>query len=96
MSRCETPRELCLGSLLLLTIALVPIRLVSILISTMKYAALISALLASSASAFAPAQQSSRGVTSLQAEKSQALPFMNRPKMVSKQQYPHTIYSVHY
>jgi hypothetical protein len=49
---------------------------------TMKYAALL-ALLAGSASAFTPAQQSSRAATSLQAEKSKALPFLNRPKLVS-------------
>ena len=47
----------------------------------MKYAAL--AALVSSASAFAPAQQSARSVVSLNAEKSQALPFMNRPSLVS-------------
>ena len=48
----------------------------------MKYAT-IFALIAGSASAFAPAQQSSRAATSLQAEKSTALPFLNRPKLVS-------------
>lgn len=47
----------------------------------MKFAAL--ALLASSASAFAPAQQSARAVTSLAADKSASLPFMNRPELVS-------------
>jgi len=47
----------------------------------MKFAAL--ALLAGSASAFAPAQQSGRAMTTLQAEKSVSLPFMNRPAMVS-------------
>ena len=48
----------------------------------MKFAAVV-ALLASSASAFAPAQQSARSVTSLNAERSKALPFMNRPALVS-------------
>lgn len=52
-------------------------------LSTMKYAAFIATLLAGSASAFAPAQQQSRAATSLAAEKSQALPFMNRPSLVS-------------
>lgn len=48
----------------------------------MKFAA-VAALLASSASAFAPAQQSARSVTSLNAERSKSLPFMNRPALVS-------------
>jgi hypothetical protein len=47
----------------------------------MKFAAL--ALFATSVSAFAPATQLSRAATSLNAERSQALPFMNRPKLVS-------------
>jgi hypothetical protein len=50
-------------------------------LTMMKFAAL--ALLASSASAFAPAQQSARAVTSLAADKSASLPFMNRPELVS-------------
>jgi hypothetical protein len=49
----------------------------------MKLATLTAALLASSAAAFAPAQQSGRAMTTLQAEKSQSLPFMNRPALVS-------------
>jgi hypothetical protein len=49
----------------------------------MMYAAFITALLVGSAAAFAPAQQSSRAATSVQAEKSVSLPFMNRPKLVS-------------
>jgi light-harvesting complex I chlorophyll a/b binding protein 1 len=50
----------------------------------MKYA-VVFALLAASASAFAPAAQqqtSSRAVTALNAEKSKALPWMNRPKLL--------------
>lgn len=42
------------------------------------------ALLAGSAYSFAPAQQSGRAVTSLNAERSKSLPFMNRPPLVSK------------
>jgi hypothetical protein len=49
----------------------------------MKLATLSAALLAGSASAFAPAQQSGRAMTTLSAEKSQSLPFMNRPALVS-------------
>ena len=45
----------------------------------MKFAAL--ATLLASASAFAPAQ-TSRSVTALNADKSQALPFMNKPDLV--------------
>jgi light-harvesting complex I chlorophyll a/b binding protein 1 len=48
----------------------------------MKFAAAL-ALLASSASAFAPMQQSARSVTALDAERSTSLPFMNRPALVS-------------
>jgi hypothetical protein len=48
----------------------------------MKFAALV-ALLAGSASAFAPSTSSARAVTSLNAERSQSLPFMNRPELVS-------------
>ena len=48
----------------------------------MKSAAIL-ALLSASASAFAPAQQSGRSVTSLNAERSKSLPFMNRPALVS-------------
>lgn len=47
----------------------------------MKLAAL--ALLAVPAAAFAPAQQSERALTSLNAERSKSLPFMNRPPLVS-------------
>jgi hypothetical protein len=50
----------------------------------MEIAAFSVALLAASASAFAPAQQGSRAITFLHAEKSVALPFMNRPKLVSQ------------
>jgi hypothetical protein len=48
----------------------------------MKSAALV-ALLSASASAFAPVQQSARSSVSLDAERSEALPFMNRPALVS-------------
>ena len=51
--------------------------------STMMKFAAVASLLASSASAFAPAQQSATSVTSLNAERSQSLPFMNRPPLVS-------------
>jgi light-harvesting complex I chlorophyll a/b binding protein 1 len=47
----------------------------------MKFAA-VAALLASSASAFAPAQQSGRSVSALNAEASKSLPFMNRPALL--------------
>lgn len=49
----------------------------------MKFTAFTAAILAGSASAFAPAMQSGRAVTSLNAEKSTSLPFMNRPALVS-------------
>ena len=49
----------------------------------MKFAAIAAALLAGSASAFAPAQQQGRAVVSLNAERSKSLPFMNRPPLVS-------------
>jgi light-harvesting complex I chlorophyll a/b binding protein 1 len=48
----------------------------------MKFAVL-TATLAASASAFAPAQSNTRVVTSLNAERSKSLPFMNRPDLVS-------------
>ena len=48
-----------------------------------KIAALAATLLAGSASAFAPALNNGRASTAIQAEKSQALPFMNRPPLVS-------------
>lgn len=47
----------------------------------MKLAA--AALLIAGASAFAPAPNSHRAMTALSAEKSQALPFMNKPELVS-------------
>ena len=47
----------------------------------MKFAAPL--LLLGSAAAFAPAQQQGRAVTSLNAERSKSLPFMNRPALVS-------------
>jgi hypothetical protein len=47
----------------------------------MKFAAI--SLLAGSAAAFMPVQQSGRAVVSLNAERSKALPFMNRPPLVS-------------
>ena len=47
----------------------------------MKFAAI--SLLAGSAAAFAPVQQSGRTVVSLNAERSKSLPFMNRPPLVS-------------
>jgi hypothetical protein len=49
----------------------------------MKYTALISALFAGSAAAFAPAQKSVQSVTILNAERSTSMPFMNRPALVS-------------
>lgn len=48
----------------------------------MKLATLV-AVFSASASAFAPAQQSTRSVMSLNADRSKALPFMNRPPLVS-------------
>ncbi|EEC44790.1 protein fucoxanthin chlorophyll a/c protein [Phaeodactylum tricornutum CCAP 1055/1] len=47
----------------------------------MKFAVL-TATLAASASAFAPAQSNTRVVTSLNAERSKSLPFMNRPDLL--------------
>ena len=47
-----------------------------------KLVALTASLLAGSASAFAPAR-SGRVNTAIAAEKSQSLPFMNRPALVS-------------
>jgi len=44
---------------------------------------LIATALAGSACAFAPAQQGARVASSLNAEKSKALPFLNRPALVS-------------
>lgn len=49
-----------------------------------KFAALATAFLAGSVSAFAPAKSTSNRNIALSAEKSQALPFMNRPALVSK------------
>ena len=49
----------------------------------MKFAALSVALLAGSASAFAPVANSGRTNVALNAEKSASLPFMNRPALVS-------------
>ena len=43
----------------------------------------VASLLAGSALAFAPAQQGARVATTLNAEKSKSLPFMNRPALVS-------------
>jgi hypothetical protein len=48
----------------------------------MKIAA-IAALLAGSASAFAPSASNGRVSTAVGADKSAALPFMNRPALVS-------------
>ncbi|KAG7361777.1 chlorophyll A-B binding protein [Nitzschia inconspicua] len=48
----------------------------------MKITAALIAVLSASASAFAPTQQSSRGVISLNAERSKSLPFMNRPPLL--------------
>mmetsp|Transcript_31862 Transcript_31862/g.48147 ORF Transcript_31862/g.48147 Transcript_31862/m.48147 type:complete len:223 (-) Transcript_31862:1338-2006(-) len=47
-----------------------------------KIAALAAALLAGSASAFAPSQSGATRNVALMAEKSQALPFMNRPALL--------------
>jgi len=47
----------------------------------MKYATL-AALLSTSASAFAPLSQGSRPSVALNAERSQSLPFMNRPELL--------------
>jgi hypothetical protein len=49
----------------------------------MKLAIVSAAILAGSASAFAPAQQGNRVETSLNAEMSKSLPFMKKPAMVS-------------
>ena len=48
----------------------------------MKVAAITSAVLAGSASAFAPAHKG-RASVAINAEKSAALPFLNRPPLVS-------------
>jgi hypothetical protein len=48
-----------------------------------KFAALSVAVLAGSASAFAPTSSSSRVGSALSAEKSKSLPFMKRPSLVS-------------
>ena len=57
----------------------------------MKFAAFSAALLAGSASAFAPVQQGSRAVTSLNAEMSKSLPFMKRPALVSSRKNKHLV-----
>ena len=55
---------------------------------TMKFIALSAAILAGSASAFAPATVSPRATTTaLSADKSQALPFMNKPALVSSEMF---------
>lgn len=54
----------------------------------MKFATL--AALVASTSAFSPAQQSARSSVALNAERSQSLPFMNRPALVSLLQIPST------
>jgi hypothetical protein len=51
--------------------------------STMMKFTALAALLAS-ASAFAPAQQSAPSSVALNAERSTALPFLNRPALVSR------------
>ena len=43
----------------------------------------VATLLAGSALGFAPTQQGARVATTLNAEKSKSLPFMNRPALVS-------------
>lgn len=52
-------------------------------ISTMMKSAAILALLSASASAFAPSTTQQQSLVTLNAEKSKALPFMNRPALVS-------------
>jgi hypothetical protein len=52
-------------------------------VKMVKFAALTTAVLVGSTSAFAPAGSLSRNAMALNAEKSQALPFMNRPALVS-------------
>jgi len=47
-----------------------------------KIAAVITSLLAASASAFAPSSFNGRASTAIAAEKSQSLPFMNRPPLL--------------
>lgn len=54
----------------------------------MKFFAL--SLLVGSATAFAPAHQQGRAFTSLNAERSKSLPFMNRPALVSHISFYHT------
>ena len=51
--------------------------------STVNMKLLIATALAGSACAFAPAQQGARVASALNAEKSKALPFLNRPALVS-------------
>jgi hypothetical protein len=53
------------------------------IVKMVKIAALACALLVGSASAFAPVSQGSSRNVALNAEKSKALPFMNRPALVS-------------
>lgn len=48
-----------------------------------KFSALSTALLAGSAAAFSPASAPRNNLMQLNAEKSQALPFMSRPALVS-------------
>lgn len=55
----------------------------------MKYAALITAVVAGSASAFVPVSTGSRAAVALNAEKSQSMPFMNRPALVSTKHLSH-------
>ena len=52
-----------------------------------KYIAFAATLLAGSASAFTPSTNGGRVSTAIAAEKSQALPFMNRPALVSQVQH---------
>lgn len=54
----------------------------------MKFALCTAALLAASASGFAPAQQGSRSATLLNAEMSKSLPFMKKPALVSRGRVP--------
>ena len=74
----------CLSSVFLNFIAATAQRIVYM---TMKFLALSAAILAGSASAFAPATVSPRATTSLNADKSQALPFMNKPALVSSEMF---------
>ena len=74
----------CLSSVFLNFIAATAQRIVYM---TMKFLALSAAIVAGSASAFAPATVSPRATTTtaLNADKSQALPFMNKPALVSSE-----------